>query len=76
MWRRRSKDEEIMENGRSPRQTGKKDAAGNRAIRMPKWPQLPRSTKQKENLSMRQQSSQQTATAIIDITSNSSFFLF
>ena len=57
MWSRRPKDEEIMENGRSPRQTGKKNATGNRTIRMPKWPQLPRSTKQKENLNMRQQRS-------------------
>jgi hypothetical protein len=47
-----------MENGGSPRQDGKENATGNRAIRMRQGSQLPRSTKQKENLNVPQHSNE------------------
>jgi len=77
MWNRRFKAKENLEDGWTPRQSGKTNATGNRAFRMPKGSRyFPRSAEQKENLS--------THTAILinakanrhDYPFISSFFFF
>ena len=51
MWNSRCSAKEILEDGWTPRQNGKKDATGNRAFQMHKlWCYFPRSSEQTENL--------------------------